>query len=170
MFSQWKTQIVKNLALSVVMCGLSCSGGCAMSYGPKFTEVSVDTGSALIYVYRRPSISGSAMSSKPMLVVDGESIAKIKNGGYVHLQVEPGMHRVELIQTLFGKVVGEAYKEVQFSINSGDVKYFEYAEITTGYERYGETEVAEIEQVFMEVPKAFGEKRIQKTRLLSREN
>lgn len=145
----------------------ACLFGCAMTYGPKFEPINLNPEQSLVYVYRIPTISGSAMSAKPMVIVNGKEYRTIKNGGYFPIVLEPGSHDVALKSTLFGSSIGEERMPAKFQIKPGETKYFEYAQITTGYNRYGNTEVAAVEEHFVEVPAIYAEKQIKKTRLLS---
>ena len=140
---------------------------CSMAFGPRFNPVDLPSEKSLIYVYRMPTISGIALSAKPMIVVDGNEYRTIKIGGYFPIQIEPGHHEIGLKSSLFGQSVGELRKVISFEVAPGQVKYFEYAQITTGYNRYGGTEVAEVEEHFVEVPPLYGEKMIKKTKWLS---
>lgn len=61
--------------------------------------------------------------------------------------------------------MGEVKNPIMFSVLPGEVKYFEYAQITQGYKKYGDTEVADVKEYFLKVP-AVGQQAIRKARLL----
>jgi len=64
--------------------------GCATT-GAAFVPVEdVPEGQALVYVYRVPSFTGSAISYD--VKVDGEIIGKMKNGAYFYTTVAPGSY------------------------------------------------------------------------------
>lgn len=149
---------------TLLVCML-CS--CAMAFGPRFSEVRPTSGQALVYVYRAATISGAAMSAKPMVVVNGKEYRTIKIGGYFPIRLEPGEHQIGLRASIFGHAVGGVRSSIAFEIAPGEVKYFEYAQITQGYKKYGDTDVAEVKEYFMEVPALYGKKVIEKTRLLN---
>lgn len=138
---------------------------CAMAYGPRFEAVSPAVEQGLIYVYRSPSISGSALSAAPMVLVNGMPAGRLKNGAYVVAGVPPGEVALQLRSTFFGKILNNEIAEKKAIIKAGETRYFEYAAVTTGYERYGDTEVAQVKTVFTPVPSTFAVKRLQKTRL-----
>lgn len=79
--------------LFILVCML-CS--CALAYGPRFSGVEPAPGRTLVYVYRANTISGFAMSAKPMIVVDGKKYRTIKIGGYFPIGLEPGRHEIGL--------------------------------------------------------------------------
>ena len=137
-----------------------------MTFGPAFRAEAPEVGGSLIYVFRSPTISGFAMSAKPMLVIDGKTTFPIKIGGYLPIHLNPGEHRLVLKRTVFGKVLEQEVASIDFKIDAGETKYFEYAQVTTGYERYGATEVAKVKEFFMEVPAKYGAKKLIKTKLL----
>lgn len=62
--------------------------------------------------------------------------------------------------------MGEVKNSITFSVLPGEVKYFEYAQITQGYKRYGDTEAADVKEYLIEVPAVYGQQAIRKTRLL----
>lgn len=64
--------------LPILVCILS---SCALTYGSRFSEVKPASGLALVYVCRMFTISGAAMSAKPVVVVDGNEYRSIKIGG-----------------------------------------------------------------------------------------
>ena len=138
---------------------------CAMAYGPRFEAVSPAVEQGLIYVYRSPSISGSALSAAPMVLVNGIPAGRLKNGAYAVVDVPPGDIVLQLRSTFFGKILDNEIAIKKVTINAGETRYFEYAAITTGYERYGNTEVAQVKTVFTPVPSAFAVKKLQQTRL-----
>lgn len=94
------------------------------------------------------------------------SCARMKIAGYLPLWLEPGHHVVSLKPTLFGNVMDTELSRIEFEVKESEVKYFEYTQFTTGYTRYGNTEVAEVKEYFMEVPAKYASRALAKTKLL----
>lgn len=140
------------------------SAGCSTAFGPGFEPMESPQDKAIVYVYRAPTISGSMLSATPAVLVDGKRIGTLKNGGYVPTEMFSGKHTVTLQSTFFGKAVGNEVAKIAFDIAEGETRYFEFVQVTKSYERYGETEVAQVRYYFFEVPEKLAIRKLQKTR------
>lgn len=112
----------------LLITGFACAllQGC-MAIGPKFEPLSSpDAAVTKIAVYRPADFANSGTT--PHLYVDGTKVAEITNGGYVVLEVKPGVHRLHLSLPNWA---GEA---ASFSATrGGDISYFR---VSTSYRPY----------------------------------
>ena len=73
--------------------------GCTAA-GPLYRPIEIiPPGQALVYVYRQPSFAFSAQSVN--IRVDGETVAKLLNGGYTAMGLSPGDHTLTLYVGMF---------------------------------------------------------------------
>lgn len=151
-------------------CGSLCAAlsliGCAMAFGPKFKPEASSRGEAMVYIYRMPSLSGSMLGATPAVFLDGAHVGTLKNGGYIPLEVSPGKHKITLQSTLFGKARGNVVGNIQFEIAEDETRYFEFMQVTTDYNRYGKTDVAQVKFHFLEAPENLALKKLLRTRLV----
>lgn len=96
-----------------------------MALGPKFEPLSAPASNvSKIAVYRPANFTNSAIT--PDLHVDEKKVAEITNGGYVVLDLSPGVHRIHLgLPGWRGEAMSFA------STQGGDITYFR---IGTSYE------------------------------------
>lgn len=163
--SQRKRCMYITIRWCVILWIASTSIGCATAFGPKFRPIKPSQNKAIAYVYRMPSLSGSMLSATPAVLLDGERVGTLKNGGYVPIEMSPGKHIVTLQNTLFGRARGNDIGKIELEVVEGEARYFEFMQITTDYDRYGETEVAQVRFHFFEVPEKLALKKLQRTRL-----
>jgi len=160
-------KLTNRVFLGGVLFGALFFMGCSVAMGSRFQALSVQDAGAVLYVYRVPTITSSFMASSPKLFLNGSPVTNLKNGGYVALPVMPGGHELELRFYTFGIEQESARKLTHIHASENEALYFEYRETTTGYEKYGSTEVRHINRHFMRMPKGLGEIRIMKTRQLN---
>jgi|TARA_R110001583_G_scaffold43838_3_gene139257 hypothetical protein len=101
--------------------------GCTAT-GPLFNGVSeARSDKAIAYFFRQAAFYGSG--SCPDLVIDGEKIGCLKNGGFFEVILEPGNHLV-----LFDKGTWEPDKDLRSNITleKGKIYYYEYGQEMTG--------------------------------------
>lgn len=139
--------------------------GCAMSYGPSFQMQYPSDGKAMVYIFRSPTLSGSALSATPVVVLNEKPYGRVKNGGYIPIEIAPGEHQIVIKSTFMGKTFERELGDIEFSIAEGEIKYFEFVQITTDYKRNSDTKIAQVETHFVEAPEPFAKKRISRTRL-----
>ncbi len=84
-----KHMSTKQPSIIALLLGLLLFSGCAMPSGPKFTQMNnIPNDKALIYLYRKGSLVGSANAFK--LRANGELITAMQNGGYYTHISPPG--------------------------------------------------------------------------------
>ncbi len=101
--------------------------GCSAN-GPTFQNLAVPTqNKSIVYFYRQAAFYGAA--NCPNLIINGNKIGCLKNGGFLQIELEQGEHTV-----LFDKGTWEPDKDLRtnFSVESGKVYFYEYGQVMTG--------------------------------------
>jgi len=115
-----------------------------MALGPKFEPLPTPAASvSKIAAYRPANFTNSAIT--PDLYVNGAKVASITNGGYVVLDLPPGVHRIHL------SLPGWTGEATSFATTlGGDITYFRVAtsyQVTypTGTRTFQIQKVSEVE-------------------------
>lgn len=146
--------------IQLIICLSLC--GCAMAFGPAFSQLEQPDDKAIIYVYRQAQFYGSGNMLIPRIWLNDEKIGSMRMGGYYPFILEPGEHKIE-VKSITGGSLGINTVELK----GGEVRYFEYKEVMTGMNNYGGTAVAEGKSMFLEVPPNYALKRLKKTKNLA---
>ena len=118
-------------AFSVI--ALVCSGCTAT--GDRFSGLeSPKEDQSIVYLMRKSKFSGGAYC--PPVTIDAEKIGCLKNGGYLLVRIEPGVHELR-----FEKRLLESGKEqfINFEILPGQTLFFEWVTATEDVMLYGPT-------------------------------
>jgi Protein of unknown function (DUF2846) len=110
------------------MSALLCVG-CMVS-GSQFNPEAVkpNSNSALLYVYRSPTMLGIANPDVPIMHLDGRRLTRIRIGGYLAIPITPGRHKLVTTESLLGSDTGRIRGETTFSIPAGTTLYLRYSE------------------------------------------
>ena len=79
---------------------------------PAAPALTADAGKAVVFVYRPGKLLGKAL--EPTIFCDGVELARMDNGRYFVVLLEPGEHRIHMTQDK---------KRVDLRLNAGDVAF-----------------------------------------------
>lgn len=88
---------------------------------PKAESAEAKTGKATIYVYRYKQFVGSALA--PSIYCDGAELARMENGRYFTVKIEPGKHTF---------TSNDKQSGIDLDLKAGD-EYFMRVELATGF-------------------------------------
>lgn len=97
---------------------LGCAGG--RPKGPTFEPLAPPDGaSTLVYIYRQDSIKGV---SPARVKLDGDEIATMKNGEYLAIVIDPGVHEMSAALMWLG-LIARSWNAVPIDAHPGETIY-----------------------------------------------